>query len=96
MADFLGAGPEAERLAQWHMAAWSNFARVGDPGTAFAHGAAGAPGPWPRYDTPRRATMILDAACGVADDPLAVIADRVGRLVVSRLPGPLNGGRVTP
>jgi para-nitrobenzyl esterase len=74
-ADFLGAGPDAERLAQWHMAAWSSFARVGDPGTPFAHGPTGAPSPWPRYDTQRRATMILDAACEVADDPLAVIAD---------------------
>jgi carboxylesterase type B len=74
-AEFLGAGPDAEQLAQWHMAAWSSFARIGDPGTPFAHGPVGAPGPWPRYDNQRRATMILDASCGVTEDPLADIAD---------------------
>ncbi len=74
-AEFLGAGPDAERLAQWHMAAWSSFARIGDPGAPFAHGPTGEPGPWPRYDNHRRATMILDTTCEVRDDPLAVIAD---------------------
>jgi len=74
-AEFLGAGPEAEQLAQWHMAAWSSFARSGDPGAPFATGTSGAPGPWPRYDDQRRATMILDATCRVSDDPLGAIAD---------------------
>jgi para-nitrobenzyl esterase len=74
-AEFLGAGPDAEQLAQWHMAAWSSFARTGDPGAPFAHGPTEAPGPWPRYDNQRRATMILDTTCEVSDDPLAAIAD---------------------
>jgi para-nitrobenzyl esterase len=73
--EFLGAGPGAEQLAQWHMAAWSSFARTGDPGAPFAHGPTGAPGPWPRYDHRRRATMILDTRCEVRDDPLGIIAD---------------------
>jgi para-nitrobenzyl esterase len=74
-AEFLGAGPDAEQLARWHMAAWSSFASVGDPGVPFAHGPTGAPGPWPRYDTQRRATMILDTTCEVGEDPLGVIAN---------------------
>jgi para-nitrobenzyl esterase len=74
-AEFLGAGPGAVQLAQWHMAAWSSFARSGDPGAPFADGPTGAPDQWPRYDTRRRATMILDTTCEVRDDPLGVIAD---------------------
>jgi para-nitrobenzyl esterase len=74
-AEFLGAGPDAEQLAQWHMAAWSSFAHIGDPGAPFADGPTGAPGPWPRYDNQQRATMILDTTCEVRDDPLAGIAD---------------------
>jgi para-nitrobenzyl esterase len=73
-AEFLGAGPDAAQLAHWHMAAWSSFARIGDPGAPFAHDPAGAPGPWPRYDNQRRATMILDSTCEVADDPLVAVA----------------------
>jgi para-nitrobenzyl esterase len=74
-AEFLGAGPDAEQLAQWHMAAWSSFASIGDPGAPFAHGPSGAPGPWPRYDNQRRPTMLLDTSCEVRDDPLSAIAD---------------------
>ena len=73
-AEFLGAGPDAEQLAQWHMAAWSSFASSGDPGAPFAHGPSGAPGPWPRYDAQRRTTMILDTECKVRADPLSAAA----------------------
>ena len=41
---------------------WTSFARNGHPG------APGLP-TWPRYDLKRRATMIIDAKCRVADDP---------------------------
>jgi para-nitrobenzyl esterase len=42
--------------------AWAAFIRGGEPA------AAGLP-PWPRYDEPRRATMLFDRASSVADDP---------------------------
>jgi para-nitrobenzyl esterase len=74
-AEFLGAGPAAEQLATWHMAAWASFARCGDPGAPFAHGPAGAPGPWARYDAERRATMMLDETCELRDDPLGAVAE---------------------
>lgn len=44
------------------MDAWIAFARNGDP----SH--AGIPS-WPRYDIQRRATMIFNETCVVADDP---------------------------
>jgi para-nitrobenzyl esterase len=65
-------GPEAQAVtaprAQWGalseqmMDAWTAFARSGDPNTpSLPH--------WPRYDTARRATMVLDLPCAVVDDP---------------------------
>src|SRR5262249_22096610 len=48
--NFVGKGPEAERLADRTMDAWLAFARSGDP----SHAGIGA---WPRYDAKRRATM---------------------------------------
>jgi para-nitrobenzyl esterase len=63
MRDFAGAGPDAERLAGRCMDAWLAFARSGDP----SHPGIG---PWPCYDTGRRATMELGARCGVLDAPL--------------------------
>jgi para-nitrobenzyl esterase len=42
--------------------AWAAFVRGGSPESA------GLP-PWPRYQLPRRQTMLLDRACAVADDP---------------------------
>jgi para-nitrobenzyl esterase len=41
---------------------WSTFARTGRPA------ASGQPA-WPAYTVPRRATMMIDAACKVVDDP---------------------------
>ena len=65
-------GPEIEAVtaprAQWGtlaeqmMDAWAAFARSGNPNTpSLPH--------WPRYDTTRRATMVLDQPCAVVDDP---------------------------
>ena len=65
---FVGTGPEAERLAERTMDAWLGFARTGDP----AH--AGLPA-WPAYEPPRRATLELGRSCRVHDDPQA--AERV-------------------
>jgi para-nitrobenzyl esterase len=59
---FVGKGPEAERLAERTMDAWLAFARTGKP----AH--AGLPS-WPAYDPQRRATMELGRECRVHDDP---------------------------
>jgi para-nitrobenzyl esterase len=46
--------------------AWAAFIRGGEPA------AAGLPA-WPRYEAPRRATMLLDRESRVADDPDAEI-----------------------
>jgi para-nitrobenzyl esterase len=59
--NFVGKGPDAERLVDRTMDAWLGFARAGDPSQ---------PGlPWPRYDAKRRATMELGANAGTLDDP---------------------------
>lgn len=51
---FIGVGPEVERLSEQLMDAWLAFARTGDP----SH--AGLPdGRWPAYERTRRATLRL-------------------------------------
>jgi para-nitrobenzyl esterase len=58
-------GPEAaaaQPLATAMHATWAQFIKTGDPN------GAGLP-PWPTYDTQRRATLLLDCACQVVDDP---------------------------
>ncbi len=65
-AEFLGAGPAAQRLARQHLVAWAAFAREGRseiPGL----------GPWPSYDTRTRRTLVLDEPCSVVEDPLGEI-----------------------
>ena len=57
-----GGRPEAPALAGKVSEAWLAFARTGDPNHP------GLPA-WPAYDTARRATMLFDADCTVADDP---------------------------
>jgi len=59
---FTGEGPPGD-LARDVSATWAAFARHGDPGL-------GSLGAWPRYDTRRRATMVLDRGSMVEDDPL--------------------------
>ncbi|MBL0215357.1 MAG: carboxylesterase/lipase family protein [Myxococcales bacterium] len=54
-------GPAQPLATQLH-ATWAAFIKSGDPN------GAGLPA-WPAYDLPRRATMILDRACTVVDDP---------------------------
>jgi para-nitrobenzyl esterase len=58
-----GPGPEAQAMADLMSAAFSTFARTGDP-----NGAAGLPA-WPTYGLERRQTMIFDLPPRVADDP---------------------------
>jgi para-nitrobenzyl esterase len=57
-----GGRPEAPALADRVSEAWLAFARTGDPNHP------GLPA-WPAYDTARRATMLFDVGCTVADDP---------------------------
>jgi para-nitrobenzyl esterase len=57
-----GGRPEAPALAERVSEAWLAFARTGDPNHP------GLPG-WPTYDTDRRATMLFDVDCHVAEDP---------------------------
>lgn len=57
-----GGGPEAAALAGKMSAAWMVFARNGNPNTdQLPH--------WPAYTSDARATMILDDACRVENDP---------------------------
>ncbi len=60
---FAGDTAEARDLGTKMQGAWIAFARSGDPGHA------GLP-EWPRYDSERRATMLLGATCHVEEDPL--------------------------
>jgi para-nitrobenzyl esterase len=60
--DAVGHDPDAETLGLNLRAAWAGFARNGVPDT-------GALGTWPRYEPPRRATMLLGRQAGVVDDP---------------------------
>jgi para-nitrobenzyl esterase len=55
-ADVFTGGAAPQDIATTMHAAWVAFAKTGDPG-------------WPAYDTERRATMLFDAKCTVADDP---------------------------
>ena len=61
---FIGADDDARRLGCDIRSAWAAFAATGDP--------SGSPlGPWPPYESSKRATMVLDASrkCGVVSDP---------------------------
>jgi para-nitrobenzyl esterase len=64
--DAIGYDADAEALGINLRAAWAGFARHGAPGAA-------ALGPWPRYEPPRRATMLLGRQPGVIDDPEGLI-----------------------
>ena len=59
---FTGGGPEALALSEAMQDAWLAFARGGNPSSA-------ALGPWPRYDTDRRATMVLGVERRIEDAP---------------------------
>ncbi len=54
--------PRAQTLADRVSKTWATFARAGDP-------ANDAIPTWPSYTAERRATMVLDDACKVVDDP---------------------------
>jgi para-nitrobenzyl esterase len=54
--------PHAQALTDRVSKTWATFARNGDPGNE-------AIPTWPAYTAERRATMLLDDACRVVDDP---------------------------
>jgi para-nitrobenzyl esterase len=60
--DLQGDGPGLAAAAQAMSGYFASFARSGIP-TAQGHPA------WPRYDTQRRAVMLLNSECQVVDDP---------------------------
>jgi para-nitrobenzyl esterase len=53
---------DAQPLATVVHASWALFIKTGDPN------GGGLPA-WPRYDAERRATLLIDRACKVVDDP---------------------------
>ncbi|MGB2200607.1 MAG: carboxylesterase/lipase family protein [Pseudooceanicola atlanticus] len=60
--EMLGRDAQADALSRRMMAAWTQFARTGDPNCdALPH--------WPRYDATDRPSMIFDAECSVMNDP---------------------------
>jgi para-nitrobenzyl esterase len=61
-----GDAAEMDGLSDAMRAAWSAFIRTGDAATPAL--------PWPRYDTARRATMVLDRCCEVVGDPAGLEA----------------------
>ncbi len=67
MPRFCGSGPEVARLSETLMDGYLAFARAGDPNVD-------ALPEWPRYESGRRATMVLDADGGrvveLTEDPV--------------------------
>ena len=57
-----GRDAQADALSRRMMAAWTQFARTGDPN-------CDALPRWPRYDATDRPSMIFDAECSVMNDP---------------------------
>jgi para-nitrobenzyl esterase len=78
------AGGRQERYAlQDRMsAAWTNFARTGNPNVK------GLLPEWPAFDTTARATMVLDNECRVLNDPNS--AERRELMAVRKQGGPNN------
>jgi para-nitrobenzyl esterase len=58
----VGSGSPQQVLASRMSAAWAAFARSGNPNTKNLPS-------WPAYDAKKRATMIFDNQCNVANDP---------------------------
>jgi para-nitrobenzyl esterase len=61
----MDTGPASVKTAENMSQMWATFARTGKPG------AKGQP-EWPAYDMTRRATMLINAECKVANDPFGL------------------------
>jgi para-nitrobenzyl esterase len=59
-----GGSAEAQALADTMSSVWAAFARTGRPDHAHIP-------PWPAYDVAQRATLMLDKACRIENDPRA-------------------------
>jgi para-nitrobenzyl esterase len=84
---FSGTGEDAFRLSEEVQASWVAFAASGDPSNDLV-------GSWPRYDTPRRATLRFGPHSELADAPYETERQfwerRLGRYGVG---GPIEGAR---
>ncbi|HEY0821616.1 MAG TPA: carboxylesterase/lipase family protein [Rhizobacter sp.] len=70
---FTGDGPELPRLERQMMAAWTQFARTGNPGHPLLP-------PWPAYALDERATMVFSADTQVVHDPRGAERVAIGRI----------------
>jgi para-nitrobenzyl esterase len=75
----LGTDPDLQRLADRMSAAWTSFARSGDPNNSLVP-------QWPKFDAAQRATMIWNNDTRVENNPhgdlkalVASVADRARR-----------------
>jgi para-nitrobenzyl esterase len=59
---FVGTGPDLAPLTQMMVAAWSSFARTGNPSNPHMPD-------WPRYEATKRSTMLLSPESKVASNP---------------------------
>jgi para-nitrobenzyl esterase len=57
-----GGRPDAQALSDTMSSVWAAFARNGRPDHASIPA-------WPTYDSARRATLVLDKACRIENDP---------------------------
>jgi len=82
---FAGRSEEALHLSDCMVAAWTAFATTGDPSCAEV-------GPWPAYEAPRRATMVLGRDIHLEDAPYeaerSFLDAELGRYGMS---GPIEG-----
>jgi para-nitrobenzyl esterase len=67
-AEFMGIDDAGRSLGHAMRSAWAAFAATGDPSSALS-------GPWPRYETGRRAMKIFGTPLAVADDPLGTLRE---------------------
>src|SRR5262249_37773736 len=72
----IGDLASAQALSAAIHGAWAAFIRDGDP-------AGGELPAWPRYDEPRRATMVLDREPYAADDPDGALRGRWSALAAA-------------
>lgn len=68
--EFVGTGPEVDRLSEILVAAWLNFAKFGNPSQQGLE--------WPRYDVQDRPNMIFDLPCRIEGDPDPLARNPVG------------------
>jgi carboxylesterase type B len=81
MPEFAGNGPVERAVSDAMMAAWTGFAREGDPG-------GGALGDWPSYGVPDRWTMRIGPEAGVVADPFSAERQILDAIDFPDLPSP--------